>query len=53
MTLSDLKLLLANRLGTLGQQRAHAFTVGDLQRVNELDAEIAETQLTVDQLDTL
>jgi hypothetical protein len=53
MTLDDLKLILANRLSTLGQQRSHAVIIGDLGRVNELDAEITDTELTVAQLDTL
>jgi hypothetical protein len=53
MTLDDLKLILANRVSTLGQQRSHAVTIGDLARVNELDAEIVDTELTLAQLDTL
>jgi hypothetical protein len=53
MTLDDLKLILANRISTLGQQRSHAVTIGDLARVNELDAEITDTEVTVAQLDTL
>lgn len=53
MTLDDLKQLLANRLAFLGQQRAIAAGIGDVGHVNSLDAEIVDTQLTADQLDTL
>jgi hypothetical protein len=53
MTLDDLKLILANRLSTLGQQRGHAVTIGNLERVNELDAEITDTEITLAQLDSL
>lgn len=53
MTIAELKAILANRLAVLSSQRGHAVTVGDLQRVNELDAEIAETETTLAQLNTL
>lgn len=53
MTLDDLKTIIGNRLATLAQQRAHAATIGDLERVNDLDAEITDTELTIAQLDTL
>jgi hypothetical protein len=53
MTLDNLKLILVNRINTLDQQRAHAVTIGDLGRVNELDAEITDTELTLGQLNTL
>jgi hypothetical protein len=53
MTLDNLKLILVNRINTLNQQKAHAFIIGDLERVNELDAEIIDTELTLGQLNTL
>ena len=53
MTLDDLKQLLSNRLATLAQQRGYASTIGDLERIAALDAEITDTELTAAQLDTL
>ena len=53
MTLDDLKQLLANRLVFLDQQRVLAVDIGDVARVDALDAEKTETEFTVSQLDTL
>jgi hypothetical protein len=53
VTLDDLKQLIANRLVFLEQQRALAAGIGDVGHVNSLDAEIVDTELTADQLDTL
>jgi hypothetical protein len=53
VTLNAIKFLLQNRLVTLSQARAHAVTIGDLMRVSELDSEIAETESTLGQINTL
>lgn len=53
MTLTEIKLLLQNRLVTLSQARAYAVAVGDLMRVSEIDLEISETESTLGQINTL
>lgn len=50
MTLNDLVTLMANRLATLHNARSYSMSVGDLVQVAKLDAEIVETQQTLDQL---
>jgi hypothetical protein len=50
MTIEQLTIILANRLSTLSAQRSHAVTVGDLAQVAILDADIAETEITLSQL---
>jgi hypothetical protein len=47
MTLQDIIDVVANRLTTLRNQRALAISSGDLQRVVELDEEIATTEVTL------
>ncbi len=53
MTISELIIIVRNRLSTLGQQRGHAVAIGDVERVAALDADIAETTTTLAQLESL
>jgi hypothetical protein len=53
MTLDSLMSLLNNRLRFLQSQRPISVSVGDVQKVIELDNEIAQTQLTLDQVRSL
>lgn len=53
MTIQELIQLASNRLAALNVARSTAFITGDVQRLNALDADIAETQLTIDKLNTL
>lgn len=53
MTVSDLIRLMTNKLATLNGQKTTATVHGDVELVVALDAQIAETQATLDQLKTL
>lgn len=53
MTVSDLIRLMTNKLATLNGQRTTAVVHGDVELLVALDAQIAETQATLDQLKTL
>lgn len=53
MTLNDIVVLLGNRITALNGALSHASAVGDIDRVVALEAEIAETQATLTQLQTL
>lgn len=53
MKISDLITLTQNRLATLNNARASAVSMGQADRVSALDAEISETQDTINQLRTL
>jgi hypothetical protein len=53
MTIDQIIELLNRRLVNLSQLRTSAETMGELDRVLALDAEIAETQNTLDALNTL
>jgi hypothetical protein len=53
MTLQEIVNIVGNRIAALRNQRAVAVLVGDLNQVNAIDAEIAQTQMTLDQLLTL
>jgi hypothetical protein len=53
MTLAELITIIRNRLNTLDQQRGQAVSAGDLARVTAIDADMAETQATLDALNTL
>jgi hypothetical protein len=53
MTLAELIQLVSYKLSALNSARASAVSVGDLTQVVALDAQIAQTQLTLDQLKTL
>jgi hypothetical protein len=53
MSLAELIKLVQNKLSALNSARASAAAVGDLSQVVALDAQISETQLTLDQLKTL
>jgi hypothetical protein len=53
MSLAELIQLVENKLAALNSARASAAAVGDVNQVILLDAQIVETQLTLDQLKTL
>ncbi len=53
MNLTDIIRIVSNRLDALTAQRVLAVRVGDLEQVTRLDADIAQTQTTLDQLRTL
>ena len=53
MTLAELIQLVSYKLAALNSARSSAVSVGDLTQVVALDAQIAQTQLTLDQLKTL
>lgn len=53
MKLADLIRLMTNRLATLNGYRTTAESNGDLDRVVALDVEIAETEATLSQLQSL
>lgn len=50
MTIAQLITLAANRLTMLNNARATAVTLGHIDRLDVLDADIAETQATLDAL---
>jgi hypothetical protein len=50
MTLQEIVNIVGNRIAALRNQRAVAVLAGDLIQVNAIDAEIAQTQMTLDQL---
>ena len=53
MTIAQLITLAANRLTMLNNARATAVSLGHIDRLDALDADIAETQATLNQLLTL
>lgn len=53
MSLAELIQLVQNKLSALNSARAAAAAVGDINQVVLLDAQVVETQLTLDQLKTL
>lgn len=53
MTVSDLIRLMTNKLATLNGQKTTASVHGDVEQVIALEAQIAETQATLDQLKSL
>ena len=53
MTISDVVRLVSARLAALNSAKATAESLGHVQRVVELEEEIAETQASLDQLRTL
>lgn len=53
MTIAQLITLVSNRLAALNSARATAVALGDIERIDALDAEIAVTQSTIDALRTL
>ena len=53
MTIPQLITLASNRLAALNSARATAVALGDVERIAALDADIAETQATLDALQTL
>ena len=53
MSIAELIRLMEARLAALNSARASAAAVGDIEQITQLDAEVAQTQLTLDQLRTL
>jgi hypothetical protein len=53
MALDEVILIVGNRLQALQAQRTLAVAAGELARVAALDADIAETTTTLNQLRTL
>lgn len=53
MTIPDLIAMLRRRLAYLGQLRTSADAIGDVSQVDRIDAELAETQATLNQLGSL
>ena len=53
MSISELIRLMEARLAALNSARASAAAVGDLEQITRIDADVAQTQLTLDQLRTL
>lgn len=53
MTISDLLKLAQARLSYLNGQRADAVVTGNAAAIERLDREIAETQATIDALQSL
>lgn len=53
MTIPELIVLASNRLASLNNARATAVILGEVSRLVPLDADIAETQSTIDKLNTL
>lgn len=53
MSIEDLIRLMEARLAALNAARASAAGIGDLAQVTRLDADVAQTQTTLDQLRTL
>jgi hypothetical protein len=50
MTLEMIKRILQNKLQNLNGQKSDMIAVGNLEAIAKLDAEILETQTTLDQL---
>ena len=53
MSIEELIRLMASRIAALNVARASAASVGDLEQITRIDTQIAETQVTLDQLRTL
>lgn len=53
MTVEELIQLMGYKLAALNSARASAVSVGDLNQVVSLDAQISQTQITLDQLRSL
>lgn len=53
MTIQELIRLASNRLAALNGARATAVATGDVSRLEALDADISETQTTLNKLNTL
>lgn len=53
MTVEQLIILTERRISTLTAQRTHAENIGDVDAIIRADTELAEAQVTLDQLQTL
>ena len=53
MNVSDLVKLLQKKISALNSARATAYVLGNVDQVMLIEAQITETQLTLDQLNTL
>ena len=50
MNIAFILKVMQNRLMSLNNIRSSAVNAGDLERIVQLDAEIAETEITIDDL---
>jgi hypothetical protein len=50
MTIDQLTIILTNRISSLSAQRSYAVAIGNLEQIAILDADIAETEITLAQL---
>ncbi len=53
MSITELIRLMEARLAALNSARTSAAAVGDIEQIQRIDADVAQTQLTLDQLRTL
>ena len=53
MTISELISMCERRLMHLQSVRGSAIALGDIQQADRIDADLAETQMTLNQLQTL
>jgi hypothetical protein len=53
MTVNQLIQMAQRRIAHLGEQRVNAERVGDVDAVTRIDTDLAETQATLAQLNTL
>jgi hypothetical protein len=53
MNIPELKAMLQRRIVYLGQIRNSAVAIGDIVQIDRIDAELAETQSTLNQLEAL
>ena len=53
MLISDLIIIMQNRINTLNNSRAVAASVGDLETVLSIDTQINNTQISLSQLQKL
>jgi len=53
MNIPELKAMLQRRIVYLAQLRNSAVAIGDIAQIDKIDTELAETQATLNQLETL
>jgi hypothetical protein len=53
MNIPELKSILQRRIVYLGQLRNSAVMIGDIVQIDRIDAELTETQATLNQLESL
>lgn len=50
MTIDQIITIVSNRISTLNSMRATAVNLGQIDSINKIDEELAETQQTLDAL---